>query len=154
MVADPYGIVQLKMIFYFMGIVLGWFAFYYLIDALKSIEKLKKRRTGWVFIYMALPLFLFSPLTEIYSYYFLGVPSQGAGKVVSNLFLVISSFLVLIATYDFKRHLEVEMMYPGIMSVAFSVFAIHSAVLLAGTADLISRAIILFYTMAFLFFLI
>lgn len=152
MVFDPFGIIQLKAWFYFAGAIIGWFAFYFLIDALKRIEDFTKKKTDWRLIYLSLPLLLISPIAELQSYYFLGRGLGGIEEMIASGFFAMSSVFILVAVYSFKRHLKVKMMMSSTMAVAFFVFFAYGIALLAKVPDFIAFATLVLCSLA-LFFL-
>ncbi|MEM0360703.1 MAG: hypothetical protein QXK06_05195 [Candidatus Diapherotrites archaeon] len=148
---DPYGIIQLRILFYFSGSLICWFAFYFLIDALKRVEAFTKKKTDWLLVYVSLPLLLISPIAEIQSYYFLGKPLSGIEELISSGFLVMSSVFLLMSSYSFKRNLKVKMMMPKTMVFAFLVFLASDTILLLNTTSFVAFATILLCSLAYLF---
>lgn len=148
---DPYGIIQLRILFYFVGTMLCWFAFYFIIDALKGIESFTKKKTDWKLIYVSLPLLLISPIAELQSYYFLGRPLGGIEKMIAGGFMVMSTIFLLMSIYSLKRHLKVRMMLPGVMLAAALLFIASDTVWLVRTPDFVSFATAVLYSLSFFF---
>jgi hypothetical protein len=148
---DPYGIIQLRILFYFVGTMLCWFSFYFIIDALKSIESFTKKKTDWKLVYVSLPLLLISPIAEIQSYYFFGRPLGGMEKMIASGFMVMSAVFLLMSIYSLKRHLKVRMMMPWIMLVASLVFIASDTAWLVRTPDFVSFATAVLCSLSFFF---
>ncbi len=123
---DPYGIIQLRIWLNFAGILLGWFAFYFLIGALKNIEDFTKKKTGWKLIYLSLPFLLILPIAEIHSYYVLGQSLGEVDRIVSGTLFVFSSLLLFAAVYGFKKHLGFKMLLRTPMALALFLFFVSA----------------------------
>ncbi|MCX6802784.1 MAG: hypothetical protein NT067_06770 [Candidatus Diapherotrites archaeon] len=148
---DPYGIIQLRILFYFFGTLFCWFTFYFIIDALKRVESFTKKKTDWKLVYVSLPLLLISPIAEIQSYYFLGRPLSGIEELIASGFLVMSAIFLLMTTYSFKRNLKVKMMMPGTMLIASLVFIASDTAWLVRTPDFVTFATIVLYSLSYFF---
>jgi len=150
--ADINGIISLKIIFYFVGILLGWFAFYFLIDALKKVEAFTKKKTGWKLIYLSLPFLVMSPIARIHSFLAFGKILYGTNQAIANAFFMLSGLIVFIAIYSFKRHLEIKLISSREVFIAFLVALGTTILLLSRITDFTAFASMAFVSLG-LFFL-
>jgi len=120
-IADFVGILELKTIFYFTGILIGWFTFYFLIDALKKVEEITKKKINWKIIYFSLPFLMISPVAHIHSLYNSGGMLYGIENAVANFIFMISGALLFFAMYSFKTHLKVKLVNHNELTIAFFV---------------------------------
>jgi len=151
---DPYGIIQLRIWLNFAGILLGWFAFYFLIGALKSVEEFTKKKTDWKLIYFSLPFLLILPIAELHSYYVLGQPLTGLPGLAASALFAISSCLLLIAIYSLKQHLGVKLVLKKHLTVAFFLFFASSVFLVLRITEFNSFINAALLLAAFFFFAI
>gem|GEM_PF-4774795 len=150
--ADINGIILLKITFYFVGILLGWFAFYFLIDALKKVEAFTKKKTGWKLIYLSLPFLVMSPIARLHSFWAFGKILYGTNQAIANAFFMLSGLIVFIAIYSFKRHLEIKLISSHEVFIAFLVALGTTILLLSRITDFTAFASMVFVSLG-LFFL-
>ncbi len=150
--ADINGLVALKVAFYFVGILVGWFAFYFLIDALKKIESFTKKKTGWKLIYVSLPFLVMSPIAHVHSFMVFGQVLYGTNQAIANAFFMLSGFILLLAAYDFKKHLDIKLINSQEVFIAFLVALATSILLLSRITDFVAFASMAFVSLG-LFFL-
>ena len=135
MVSDLSALLEFKIMFYFVGILIGWFAFYFLIDALKKVESFTKKGTGWKLIYVSLPLLVVSPIAHIHSYYIVGGVLTGAEQAAASAVFMLSGIVLFAAMYNFKRHMKVKISMPLAMGAAFFVLLIYNFALIMKIGD-------------------
>jgi len=152
MASDLSALLEFKIMFYFVGILIGWFAFYFLIDALKKVESFTKKSTGWRLIYVSLPLLVVSPIAHFHSYYLAGEALMGIEQAVANAVFMLSGLVLLAAMYNLKRHLNVKITMPVVMGAAFFVLLIYNFALLMKITDFYAFVAGVFGSLA-LFFL-
>jgi len=116
------SIYALEAIIFFMAVLVGWFAVYFLEEALRSVEKFTSKRIYWRYIYLVLPLILVRPIALVSSVYYTGAPLSGAGDFYSSIWFLLGSIVLFFVLFDFRRHVEFTLVSKGTMLLAFAFY--------------------------------
>ncbi len=151
MAGELTSIYALEAVIFFIAVLVGWFAVYFLEEALKSVERITKKHIYWRYIYLVLPLILVRPIALVSTVYFTGHALSGVEDFYSTIWFLLGSIVLFFVLFDFKRHARFGLVSKGTMAIAFCFYFIINFLLLSQLSGMVFNSMLVnIFSFAFL----